>query len=529
MIDREPKFEEKWQELRKKALDMTASRAESDSEKQRDDKRSKKNKKEKKRDTRKDKKKRSKKRKRDGSGSSSSGTDDSDTDNSSDKSPRKSESDSKSSIRVQMRNLQDRSDSKSKNDELTGKWTMVNNKPVPPPAPIISKNPFNVEEQKKEEKTLGKWNAVDPIMSKEERRLLENLKGKMKSRNESTRKPTEKSRSRSRDRNYRNRRSRSRSRSRGRFQRRSRSRSRHRRSRSRSNSRGHRADRRDAPKSFGSDSKPPTTREREPARSYTATAKRDEAAIKKVMPMIGKMPVFKKLAEKKPEEEVEMEVEVEKKKEIPVKKVIESEEPKRTKEDAAWDDFMPDPMQYSAIMGAPPPPPLVEEPEVEIPPGLDPYMDSDFIPQPISDAPIPMKGPLPKDFQETLDLLYDGDKPKQIIHEVKEPIVPVVDEAPQMDYHDPSIPKMMTAEEMSQHAMMYGGFMIQNADGSNPTEHLLKSDTSDVVGSAAVASTKEANGNDIGDGDEGDSNQQADMDDLAMLGIDVNDVGSGFW
>lgn len=513
---------------------MKSGHNDSDSEAKKDDKKSKKNKKEKKRDPRKDKKKRSKKRKRDDSSTSTSGSEASDTDDSSDKSPRKSESDSKNSIRVQMRNLQDSNNSKSRNDELTGKWTMVNDKPCPPPAPVISKNPF--VEEKKEDKALGKWNAVDPIMSNEERRMLENLKGKMKSRNEPA-KPAagdransrNKSRSRSRDRNYRNRRSRtrSRSRSRGRFARRSRSRSRRRdqRSRSRSNSRGRR-DRRDAPRNFGNDSKPPLQEKRQPARSYTATAKRDSAAVKKVMPMIGKMPVFKKqLIDKKPEEEVVMKYE----EEVPLKTAVvsESEEPKRTKEDIAWDDFMPDPMQYSAIMCVPPPP---LEPEVEIPPGLDPLMDSEFIPQPISDAPIPMKGPLPKDFQETLDLLYDGDKPKQIIHELKEPLPPAVDEAPSsMDYLDPSIPTMMTAEEMSKHAMMYGGFMIQNADGSNPTEHLMQSDMSDGVGSA-VASTKESNGADIvGEDEEGESNQQADMDDLAMLGIDVNDVGSGFW
>lgn len=62
-------------------------------------------------------------------------------------------------------------------------------------------------------------------------------------------------------------------------------------------------------------------------------------------------------------------------------------------------DLMPDPLQFNAMFGAPPPPPIHEDKNQEIlPPGID-DAESEFIPKPISDAPVPRKGPLPKDFQ----------------------------------------------------------------------------------------------------------------------------------
>lgn len=490
---------------------MADGKTVSDNENKKDDKKGKKKKS--KRDSRKDKKKRSKKRKRGSSSSGSSDTEASDSSAGSEKSSKRngSENDTKNSIRVQMRNLPD--SNKSKNNELGGKWTKVSDKPVPPPAPIISHRALA---DKKEEKTLGQWNMIEP---RDDKKMFD--KGRMKNHSGSLR---EKSRSlsRGRERNYRNRRSRTRtrSRSRGRYQRKSRSRSRRRDSRSRSGSRGFRRDR---PRiNFPPEPKLMLLKDEKklPSRSYTVTAKKDDPTVKKVMPMIGKMPVFKKqLSEKKPEEDTE------KKEEIAVDEKVQETKVR----DDTWDDYMPDPMQYSAIMGAPPPPPIILEPEMEAPPGLDPEHDSEFIPKPISDAPIPMKGPLPKDLQETLDLLYDGDKPKQIVHEVKEIAPPVAVEVATMNYIDPDVPTMMTAEEMSQHALMYGGFMVQNADGSNPNE-AMKSDLSEVVGKNSGLKGNEANSIDINEGGvKEDSEDRADMDELAMLGIDVNDVGSGFW
>lgn len=82
-----------------------------------------------------------------------------------------------------------------------------------------------------------------------------------------------------------------------------------------------------------------------------------------------------------------------------------------------YEDLMPDPMQYVTLMGAPPPPPS-EPPPIEnedddekdiLPPGVD-ETETDLIPKPISDAPIPKTGPLPKDFEEALNIIFPGEK-----------------------------------------------------------------------------------------------------------------------
>lgn len=519
--------------MRKKALEGTEPNGKTADKKAK--------KKKNKRDSKKDKKKRGrgKKRKRDSS-SSSNDSDDSDSSSDSDESSKKNsdEAESKNSIRVQMRNMQSKT---GENDERSGKWTMVSanaNKPVPPPAPSISQN--TIQEKKKDELILNQWSKVEPIISQEEKRLLENLKGKLKNQQKPVeeKKPEEnRSRSReidrSRDRNYRRRsrstsrrrsrslsRRRSRSRSRSR-DRRSRSRSRGRYRRSRSRSRGRRRVER-AVVNFPSEPRLPPSREDKklPARSYVITKVKEDPSsnAKKVMPMIGKMPVFKKqLSEKKSEELMEYEKVEEPPMEEEVVEVV------KQPRDDSWDEMMPDPLQYSALMGAPPPPPRMEEPEPCVPPGLDPEMDD--IPKPISDAPIARKGPLPKDFQDTLDLLYDGDRPKPVEFEVKViEVMPV--EPPPMMVPDPDGPQMMTAEELSQHALLYGGFYAHNADGTDPNEgRKNQPEPTEKDPEPEENTTEPVEAVD----DEKKEQQMDEMDDLAMLGIDVNDVGSGVW
>lgn len=246
--------------------------------------------------------------------------------------------------------------------------------------------------------------------------------------------------------------------------------------------------------------------------------KEDSSAnAKKVMPMIGKMPVFKKqLSDKKAEDPVE---------ETVAEAPVAAEEQEQKPRDDTWDDYMPDPMQYSALMGAPPPPPQFEEEPEVIPPGLDPEQDSEFIPQPISDAPIARKGPLPKDFQDTLDLLYDGDTPKPVHIEPK-PVPEALPVEPPPLAIDPDVPQMISAEDLSQHNLLYGGYFeqqhIEESEGLKPPPPEEPKQVEPVVEEA------EANGSSAPDDDEA-KNQGMDMDELAMLGIDVNDVGSGFW
>lgn len=526
-------------EARKKAfesLDQNGKPA-VEGEKRKDEKKTKKKKN--KREGRKDKKKRNraKKRKRGSTSSSSSDSDDSDSSSASNDSAKKADNDieAKNSIRITMRNLL--KDAPSKNDEKTGKWTMVgagSEKPVPPPAPSISQN--TIQEKKKDDQILGQWNnTVEPIISQEEKNLLESLKGRLKTRqaeavekpasssrpppnisrrNDDREKVRERSRERSRgDRPYRGRRSRSRSRSR--------SRRRYRRnSRSRSNSRGRRRIERPIV-NFPTEPRLPPSRDDKklPARSYVISKKEDTSSnARKVMPMIGKMPVFKKqLSDKKSEEQVEEKVD-----EAPA---VEESVQEMMPRDDTWDDMMPDPMQYSALMGAPPPPPRIEEPEV-VPPGLDPEQDSEFIPRPISDVPIARKGPLPKDFQDTLDLLYDGDTPKPVVIEPKyvPEIIPV--EPPPM-VADPDGPHMIMAEDLSQHALLYGGFYPEESEEPIGDKTLAEESKNEED---AAEHDEESNGKvkQI-EADDALKEQQMDMDELAMLGIDVNDVGSGMW
>jgi hypothetical protein len=247
---------------------------------------------------------------------------------------------------------------------------------------------------------------------------------------------------------------------------------------------------------------------KQPARSYVITKKEEAAATStalanasKRMPMIGKMPVFKKMTtEKKPESQIEEKME---EKQINNAETLDE---KNQKED--WNDLMPDPMQFTAMMNAAQPVQPVVNEQPDAPPGLDPEMDSEFIPKPINDAPPPRKGPLPKDLQATLDILFDGDSRKQVEFEPTVPDAPLPVAMPV----DTDGPQMIMAEDLSQHSVLYGNYDIQ------------------PVPAPPVISKKVDTENEKKIEEENDEKQKnEDMDDLAMLGIDVNDVGSGLW
>lgn len=466
-----------------------------------------------------------------------------------------------------MRNILNKG-SATENDERSGKWTMIpidSNKPQVPPAPTISAH--GAKENKKDEQIIGQWSTVEPIISQEEKRLLENLKGRLKTnqKHESTEKQQQqvvekkeivkekekerdrdrdrlRSRSRERnrnDRNYRGRKSRSKSKSRSRSPRNRNRDHRYRRRYSRSRSRSPKSSKYEKSSfNFPTEPKLPSLKDEKklPSRSYNSSTKKDDSSsasassLAKKMPFIGKMPVFKKqMIEKKIEEDQQ----------DPVKKEDKTSDKQKFDEKAKnsnekWEDLMPDPLQFSAMMNSAsnqhvqqPPPISMRNDEIEIPPGLHPVSDYDEIPKPISDAPPLKTGPLPKDFQTTLDLLFDGDTPKTVI------------ETPPIDIPQPEImpiiqptdgPQMILPEELSQHALLYGNFFpqstnIQPVPPPPPTTEKLDADN-----------------NDDDDNDQNDSvemideeptekfgKSQEDIDDLALLGIDVNDVGSGLW
>ncbi|XP_011193968.2 zinc finger matrin-type protein CG9776 isoform X1 [Zeugodacus cucurbitae] len=89
-----------------------------------------------------------------------------------------------------------------------------------------------------------------------------------------------------------------------------------------------------------------------------------------------------------------------------------------------YEELMPDPIQFVNLMGqAPPPPPppaadggakstnaTDDEAEDILPPGIDVAESDDCVPRPISDGPLPRKGPLPKDLEEALNIIFPGEK-----------------------------------------------------------------------------------------------------------------------
>lgn len=281
-----------------------------------------KKKKKKKKEDRKDKKKkkRSKKRKHSSSSSSSSGSSGSETDAPTDK----NKEDSSHSIRVAMRNLlkQQQNEKSQMTENASGKWTVVQpaqfQTPAPPP-PTISAN--GAASDKKDELMISQWNAPEAIISEREKKLLEELKGRLKNRSgerEAISLASKPERERASSRDRRRSRSRSRSRSRDRMDRRGRrSRSRGgRRSKSRSRSPGRWGGRRRSrSRSHGRRIEKPIVRYPEfrprvpekdkkkskgdnddtknDKKSSLSTSKKTTSSTKK-LPFIGRMPVFKK-------------------------------------------------------------------------------------------------------------------------------------------------------------------------------------------------------------------------------------------
>lgn len=591
LIATEPRWELDWLAKRQKALEsclpLSSIKEEllatngglklDESEKKKDEKKAKKKKT--KKDEKKDKKKRKrgKKRKKGSSSSSSSDSDDSDSSTSStgsNDSKKKSAAKAaaadpvnSNSIRVQMRNFLGMK--KPGSDDPLGKWGMIPTepKPVPPPAPTISES--SIKEKKRDEMIIQQWTSPTPVISMDEKKMLDNLKGKLKQREpEKKEKVVEKSykksevesrgrdRSRSRDRsrnnNYRGSR-RSRSRSGSNQRRRSRSRYRNRRrsssrSRSRSWSRGRRVERPFV--NFPPEPRLPPSRDdksRLPARSYTATKKevksndsKSPSTSKKVLPFIGRMPVFKKQQFDKKTEMEEMQ-EAQKQADahaaLNPPEIVQEADPEMEENEAPnngdnqdW-DLIPDPEMMMRMH--PPPPPIQEEPVEILPPGID-DAESEFIPKPISDAPIQRKGPLPLEFQQTLDLLFDGDTPKPVVIEQKpEPVIPIEPQPPMVI--DDDQPHMVNMEDISQHGIYgtYGNFSSSSFFGQSAENHPAPdipppppiSIAQSLIADSVIAPPPPAEKKkEVAKIDPKMNVNQMELDDLALLGIEMDDL-----
>lgn len=164
----------------------------------------KKKKKDKKKREKKKKRKSSKKKRHSSSSSSSSSSSDSDSDDSQPSPPQAppllalpsskislDKFDMKSSsIRVAMRNAAKTIAPPVEpvpvvEEETGGRWTVVQDTPALIPVPMPPTISANGEANKrKDELLLSQWNAPEPIITEKEKKLLEQLKGKLKSREE---------------------------------------------------------------------------------------------------------------------------------------------------------------------------------------------------------------------------------------------------------------------------------------------------------------------------------------------------------
>uniref|UniRef100_A0A1B0GNK4 Uncharacterized protein n=1 Tax=Phlebotomus papatasi TaxID=29031 RepID=A0A1B0GNK4_PHLPP len=264
--------------------------------------------------------------------------------------------------------------------------------------------------------------------------------GKLKKRSEGDGGSASDDRRRSRDRTP-DRRSRRRSRSRGRYSR-SRSRSRspyyNRYGRRRSSSRGRRSSSRGRrviekpvvnypPEPKRLNEKKTKGKDGNGERKKSPPKKKVPPPAKGKLPFIGRMPVFKKqVAAEDAAKQKEAEGnggEAQSQTTPAASKTPTHSNPGMSQGGSMDDELMPDPTQYMVLLSgggpAPPPPPMqqdLEKNEEVLPPGID-EAEADLVPKPISDAPRPRKGPLPKDFQDALDLIFPDEKKKESVAE----------------------------------------------------------------------------------------------------------------
>lgn len=244
----------------------------------------------------------------------------------------------------------------------------------------------------------------------------------------------------------------------------------------------------------------------------------------KKLPFIGRMPVFKKqtggMEEGKaavaggttpePKEAVEEKV-----------KTVEKETTGEEKEDMISqnddDDLMPDPEQFERLMEKDRHEEQQREREQEqeeeiLPPGID-ESESDR-PKPINDAPVPRRGPLPRDLEEALNIIFPGERPEGAQPERK----PFVVTGHIKDNGTEIITGPEPEDEVSQNtAAMYQAFTAyQQQPQQQEGEVLTPAEEESVPGGEVVP---DETGEVAGQPD-------MDMDELAMLGIDASDLAA---
>lgn len=334
-------------------------------------------------------------------------------------------------------------------------------------------------------------------------------------------------RNRSRDRQYRRRGSRSRSPS---FRRR--------RSRTRSRSRSPRRVIEKAVVNYPPQFKPRVPekvverRRSPPPKKATTTA--TSVATKK-LPFIGRMPVFKKQnsgAATGGDEVKQQTVKEEEKLTSwpPEKEVVPAEENKSAEEETAnmvqqhqeeEDELMPDPEQMQRMIHDDQERTRQQEQQDMLPPGID-ESESHLVPKPINDVPVPRRGPLPKDLEDALDIIFPGEKPEG--HVERKPFVVT---GHIKDNGTEIITGPEPEDEVTQNtAAMYQAFSAyQHQEVSataTPTasHHTEEEGAVESNGGLVEGSMEEVKAPVMS------THNELDMDELAMLGIDSTDLAA---
>lgn len=275
-----------------------------------------------------------------------------------------------------------------------------------------------------------------------------------------------------------------------------------------------------------------------PRRSTPPLKKAPVPATWKKLPFIGRMPVFKKQAETKEEEKsavTKQDDETESSNKGGAEEEVE-EKTKAEPENNDDDELMPDPEQLQRLIEhdqhAERSRQQREEQEEEIlPPGID-ESESDLIPKPINDAPVPRRGPLPKDLEDALNIIFPGEKPPGDGLPERKPFVVT---GHIKDNGTEIITGPEPEDEVAQNtAAMYQAYSEVYAAQQQELEMGEESVTSmprpeEEMNETMIETNVEGEESGSGDmaiGKTVPSNNSEEMDDLAMLGIDASDLAA---
>lgn len=245
----------------------------------------------------------------------------------------------------------------------------------------------------------------------------------------------------------------------------------------------------------------------------------------KKLPFIGRMPVFKRQTGGLEAAAADGTTPERKEEEKPVKTPEKDSTVGEEKEDMVSqndeDDLMPDPEQFERLMEKDRHEEQQREREQEqeqdiLPPGID-ESEPDLIPKPINDAPVPRRGPLPRDLEEALNIIFPGERPDGAQPERK----PFVVTGHIKDNGTEIITGPEPEDEVSQNtAAMYQAFTAYQQQQPDREGEVLPpppAEEESVPGEVVPDETGEVAT--VGQ-------TEMDMEELAMLGIDASDLAA---